>query len=97
MGTRSFWWRHAADTVAQDRSTVHLVGRGGLAHLLRCAGPVSRWSADWTHRWRGSHEVQRLAAIDRGVREAVRYRNIQVAASSGSKIVTRIAKNPAKY
>ncbi len=32
----AFGWRHAPDAVAQHRSPLHLVGRSGLAHLLRC-------------------------------------------------------------
>ena len=50
--------RHAPDAVAQHRSPVHLQGRGGLAHLLRCAGSPSRRSAHWTHRRPRRHEVR---------------------------------------
>ena len=42
----------------------------------------------WTHGRRRGHEV-RLAAAERGVREAIRYGSAQVAASGGSKVVNR--------
>ena len=42
VGTRSLGWRHAPDAVAQHRSPLHLVGRRGLAHLLRCSGSPPR-------------------------------------------------------
>src|SRR6266849_3932758 len=41
------------------------------------------------HRRRRGHEVRRLAAAERGVRQAVRYRYAQLAASGGSKLVNR--------
>ena len=32
VGTRSLWWRHAPDAVAQNRSPLHLNGRCRVAH-----------------------------------------------------------------
>src|ERR1700741_3461167 len=85
VGTRILGWRDTPDAVDQHRSPLHLNGRGGLAHLLRCAGAASGPSAPWTHRRPRSDEVRRLAAAERGVRQAVRYRNAQLAVSGGSK------------
>ena len=53
-----------------------------LDHLLE-------WNSRRTHRRPRGDEVRRMAAIERGVRQAVRYRNAQLAASGGSKVVNR--------
>src|SRR4029077_14734689 len=37
--------------------------------------------ADWTHRRPRGHEVRRLAAAERGVRQAGRYRDARLAVS----------------
>ena len=50
--------RHAPHALAQHRSWLHLVGRRGLAHLLRRAGSASRRSAHRTHRRPRDHEVR---------------------------------------
>ncbi len=42
LGTRAARQRHASDALAQHRSPLHLVGRGGLAHLFRRAGAAAR-------------------------------------------------------
>ena len=73
VGTRSLWWRHAPDAVARHRSPLHLNGCCRVAHLFRCSGSPSQRNSDWTHGWPRGHEVRRLAAIERGVRQAVRY------------------------
>ena len=73
--------RHAAHALAQHRPRLHLDGRRGLAHLLRCAGSASRRSAHRTHRRPRGHEVRRLAAIERRVRKAVRRRDPRLALS----------------
>ena len=53
VGTRTLWWRHAPDAVAQHRSPLHLVGRGRLAHLFRCSGSPSQRNSHRPHRrWR---------------------------------------------
>ena len=64
--------RHSAHALAQHRPWIHIHGRCGLAHLLRCAGAASRRSAHWTHRRPRPHEVRRLPATERRVRKAVR-------------------------
>ena len=66
-GTRLTLWHNI------DRA-LHLVGRRGLAHLLRGAGSAPRGRAAGTHGRPRGHEVRRLAAIERRVREAVRRR-----------------------
>ena len=73
VGTRSPWWRHAPDAVAQHRSTLHLVGCRGLAHLFRCSGSPSQRNSHRSHRGWRRDAVRRLAAAERGVRQAVRY------------------------
>jgi hypothetical protein len=72
VGTRGFKWRHAPDAVAHHRSPLHLVGRRGMAHLLRRSGSPSQRNSHRPYRWWRGHEVQRLAAIERRVRQAVR-------------------------
>src|SRR5207253_6386284 len=89
VGTRRLGWRHAPDAVDQHRSPLHLHGCRRVAHLLRCARAASRWSAHWTHRRPRGHEVRRLAAAERGVRQAVRYRNAQLAAMARPEWMTR--------
>src|SRR5438132_9837269 len=74
--------RHPAHALAQHRPWIHIDGRCGLAHLLRCAGAASRRSAHWTHRRRRGHEVRRLAAIERRVRKAARRRDPRLALST---------------
>lgn len=64
---------HAADAVAQNRSPFHLDGRGRVAHLARRSGSPPQWNSHRPHRWRGRDEVRRLAALERRVRQAVRY------------------------
>jgi len=63
-GTRLTLWHNI------DRRFI--TGRGGLAHLLRRPGAAPSGGADRTPRRRRGDEVRRLAAIDCGVREAVR-------------------------
>ena len=72
LGARAARRRHAPHALAQHRPWLHLDGRCGLAHLLRCAGSAARRSALRTNRRRRRPEVRRLAAIERRVRKAVR-------------------------
>src|SRR4029453_2031354 len=74
VGARSLGSRHPPDAVAQHRSPLHLHGRGRVAHRLRRAGSPARRNSDRAHHRRRSDEVRRLAAAERGVREAVRRR-----------------------
>ena len=67
--------RHAAHALVEHQSRVDLGGRGGLAHLLRRAGSAARGRAAGTHGRPRAHEVRRLAAIERRLREAVRRRD----------------------
>src|SRR4029453_14913860 len=80
VGTRSLWWRHPPDAVDQHRSPLHLDGCCRVAHLLRCSGSPSQRNPHRPYRWSRGNEVRRLAAAERGVRQAVRYRNAQLAA-----------------
>src|SRR5262245_3547637 len=78
MGTRSRWWRHAPDAVAQNRSPLHLNGCCRVAHLCRCTGSPSQRNSHRSHRcWRGD-EV-RLASAQCRVRPAIRYRSSELA------------------
>src|SRR5271169_4754311 len=88
MGTRSLWWRHAPDAVDQHRSPLHLHGCCRVAHLFRCLGSPSQRNSPRPHRWWRGHEV-RLAAIERRVRQAIRYRSSQPASQGGSRVVNR--------
>src|SRR5713101_7678891 len=60
----------APDAVAQHRSTLHLVGRRGLAHLFRCSRSPSERNSHRPNGRRGGDEVRKLAEIKRGVRKA---------------------------
>jgi len=73
VGTRSLWWRHTPDAVAHHQSPLHLNGCCRMAHCFRCSESASGRSAHCTHGRRRGHEVRRLAAVERGVRQAVRY------------------------
>ena len=64
-GTRLTLWHNI------DRRFIAM-GRCRLAHLLRCSGSPSQRNSHWTHRRPRRHEVRRLAATERGVRQAVR-------------------------
>ena len=49
------------------------MGAAGLAHLFRCARSPAERNSHRTHRWPRRHQVRRLAAAARGVRQAVRH------------------------
>ena len=68
----AFKWRHAPDAVDQYRSPLHRNGRCRVAHLLRCSGSPSQRNSHRPDRRSRGHEVPRLAAAARGVRQAVR-------------------------
>ena len=87
VGTRSLWWRHAPDAVAQHRSPLHLNGRCRLAHLFRCSGSPSQRNSHRPHGRPRGDEVRRLAATERRVRQAVSCRNAQRAAPACSKVM----------
>ena len=65
-GTRLTLWH-------QHRSPLHLDGCCRVAHLFRCSGSPSRRNSHRPHRRRRGDEVRRLAAAERGVRQAVRH------------------------
>jgi hypothetical protein len=81
VGTRSLWWRHAPDAVAQHRSPLHLNGCCRVAHLFRCSGSPSQRNCHRPHRWWRGGEV-RLASAQLGVRPAIRYRSSELATQS---------------
>ncbi len=58
------------------------MGAAGWQHLFRCSGSPAQRNSHRPHRRPRRAEV-RLAAAARGVRQAVRYRNAQLAASGG--------------
>ena len=67
------WWRHAADAVDQHRSPLHRHGCCRVAHLFRCSGSPAQRNSHRPHGRPRGDEVRRLAAAERGVRQAVRY------------------------
>src|SRR5689334_24403909 len=61
-----------------------------MAHLPRRARSASRRSAHWTHRRPRRHEVRRLAAIERRVRQTVQRRDMKKNATTQSAAPSRL-------
>ena len=65
-GTRLTLWHNI------DRRFISM-GAAGWHICFRCSGSPSQRNSHRPHRWRRRDEVRRLAAAERGVRQAVRY------------------------
>ena len=81
-GTRLTLWHNI------DRRFISW-GAAGWHICFRCSGSPSQRNSHRPHRRRRRHEVRRLAAPERGVRQAIRSRDPQAVPEPNSKLMNR--------